>query len=430
MFASGGHTSTGVQCAVVVLPAAALLGEVLSWSAERAADLVQLEASRRLHDPLTGLANRTLLSDRLDRSLARSRRTGEPLSLLFVDLDRFKQVNDSLGHAAGDELLVETGQRLKALVREADTVARLGGDEFVVVCEAAPRMTRRAWPSVIIAALQEPVRCERGEAHVGATVGIVHTIDGRETSESMLQKADIAMYRAKAHGRGCHEIFDAEMQHWVASRMELETALRDAVANGELRLEYQPAVDTTDGEIAGFEALLRWERPGFGMVPPVGVHPVRRGERSHRRDRRLGAARSLPPSRVVESAMAGRGGSTSPSTCRAVRSRRVRSRNRSIDALAASGLDPSLLTLELTESTLIDDAIGAGSVLASLRARGIRIAVDDFGTGYSSLTYSAAVPDRRHQDRSDVRRQDRRDHVATPQSSLRCSRSRRTSAST
>ncbi|HEY1737579.1 MAG TPA: EAL domain-containing protein, partial [Acidimicrobiia bacterium] len=391
MFAFGSHSDVGAQCALVALPAAALLGEALSWSARRAASLVQLEASRRLRDPLTGLANRTLLSDRLDRSLARARRMGEPLALLFIDLDRFKQVNDSLGHAAGDELLVEAARRLRELAREVDTVARLGGDEFVVVCERSTVAAASRVADRIIAALHEPVRCERGEAHVGATVGIVHTDDGCETAETMLQKADIAMYRAKARGRGCHELFDAEMQQWVARRVELEAALRSAVADDELRLEFQPAVDTSDGRIVGFEALVRWERPGFGLVPPSDFIPYAEesdlivdigGWVLHEACRQAARWSDRWPNRRLEIAVN-------------VSSRQIAkgALTQQVDqALAASGLDPTLLTLELTESTLIDDAIGASSALATLRERGIRIAVDDFGTGYSSLTYLRMFP--------------------------------------
>ncbi len=391
MFTGAGDARIGLQCALVVLPAAAMLGEVLSWSSERAAGLIRLEAARRLRDPLTGLANRTQLSAQLDQALARSRRTGETIALLFVDLDRFKQVNDTLGHAAGDELLVGTGQRIAEAVRAADTVARLGGDEFVILCESTTAGDASRVAARIIEALHQPFHCEQGEACVGASIGIVHCADGSETAETMLQKADIAMYRAKARGRGCAEIFDEEMQHWVSARAELETALRSAVANDELRLMYQPVVDTENLGIVGFEALVRWARPGFGLLSPADFIPCAEesdliveigGWVLHAACRQAAEWAAQWPERRLEIAVN-------------VSSRQLARRalvQQVTAALAASGLDPSLLVLELTESTLIDDGTGASSDLEELRRRGIRIAVDDFGTGYSSLTYLRSFP--------------------------------------
>ncbi len=268
LLAQGGHGAAALQCVVVALPAAAILGEVLSWSSDRAARLIQLEATRRLHDPLTGLANRAQLNDRVDQALARSRRSGDQLAMLFIDLDRFKQVNDTMGHRAGDDLLVATGQRIVGLVRAVDTVARLGGDEFVVLCEEVSLAEIDAMASRIIGALEEPFACDGGEARIGASVGIVMCVDGSETAETMLQKADIALYRAKANGRGCYELFDEAMQQWVAGRADLDHALRNAIGNEELRVHYQPIVDTASGEIVHFEALVRWSRPGFGLMLP------------------------------------------------------------------------------------------------------------------------------------------------------------------
>ena len=268
LLVQGGHGAAALQCVVVALPAAAILGEVLSWSSDRAARLIQLEATRRLHDPLTGLANRAQLNDRVDQALARTRRSAHQLAMLFIDLDRFKQVNDTMGHRAGDELLVATAQRIAGLVRGVDTVARLGGDEFVVVCEEVSLAEIDEIASRIIAALEAPFACGEGEARIGASIGIVMSIDGSETSETMLQKADIALYRAKANGRGCYALFDEAMQQWVAGRADLDHALRNAIANGELLVYYQPIVDAASGEIVHFEALVRWSRPGFDLMLP------------------------------------------------------------------------------------------------------------------------------------------------------------------
>jgi diguanylate cyclase (GGDEF)-like protein len=391
LLAEGGHGVAALQCAVVALPAAAILGEVLSWSSDRAARLIQLEAARRLHDPLTGLANRTQLNDRADQALARARRSGHQLAMLFIDLDRFKQVNDTMGHRAGDELLVATAQRVAGLVRGLDTVARLGGDEFVVLCEEVSLAEIDAIASRIIGALEEPFACGGGEARIGASIGIVMCIDGSETAETMLQKADIALYRAKANGRGCYELFDEAMQQWVAGRADLDHALRNAIANEELCVHYQPIVDTMTGEIVHFEALVRWSRPGFGLTLPgdfiglaeetglivdIGAWVLRQActeAATWKRQwpgRDIGVAVNVSSRQLVKGLLVDH-----------------------VDtALTASGLDARLLTLELTESSLIDDAIGVRDILGHLRERGIRVAIDDFGTGYSSLTYLRELP--------------------------------------
>jgi diguanylate cyclase (GGDEF)-like protein len=391
ILAEGGHGAAAVQCAVVALPAAAILGEVLSWSSDRAARLIQLEALRRLHDPLTGLANRAQLNDRVDQALSRARRSGSQIAMLFIDLDRFKQVNDTMGHRAGDELLVETARRIAALVRGIDTVARLGGDEFVVLCEEVSIAEIDAIASRIIASLAEPFACGGGEACIGASIGIVTCVDGSDTAETMLQKADIALYRAKANGRGCYELFDEAMQQWVAGRADLDHALRNAIGNQELRVHYQPIIDTTTGETLHFEALVRWARPGFGLTLPdsfialaeetgliadIGAWVMRRActdAAAWNRDwpgRDIGIAVNVSGRQLVKGLLL----------------------DHVQEALAASGCEARLLTLELTESSLIDDAIGVRDILGHLRARGVRVAIDDFGTGYSSLTYLRELP--------------------------------------
>ncbi|MGO9872157.1 MAG: putative bifunctional diguanylate cyclase/phosphodiesterase [Acidimicrobiia bacterium] len=345
-----------------------------------------------VHDPLTGLANRVRLTDWLGQALGRVRRHGHMCGVLYVDLDRFKAVNDTLGHAAGDQLLIETATRIRASVRETDTVARLGGDEFVVLCEDIDGVQNATdLAQRIIAGLQASYRLGDDDVHVSASIGIAFSTDGTESAETLLTNADIAMYRAKTNGRSRAELFDEAMQQWVTTQLALETALRQAVPRKELRLFGQPIVDADTGIISGFEALVRWERPGHGLVAPdlfipaaeetglivdIGAwvldeacrHAAFWAQRwpDHRLDIAVNVSgRQLLTSDFVD---------TVTST------------------LARTGLDPTLLTLELTESVLIDDALSVEPLLHRLRALGVNLALDDFGTGYSSLTYLRAFP--------------------------------------
>jgi diguanylate cyclase (GGDEF)-like protein/PAS domain S-box-containing protein len=349
-------------------------------------------AYQALHDPLTGLPNRLMLIDRLDQALARVRRHGRMCGVLYVDLDRFKAVNDTLGHAVGDQLLTEAATRIQFAVRETDTVARLGGDEFVVLCEDIEGVHQATdFAQRIIAALEVPFRLGDDDPHVSATIGIAFSVDGTETADAMLANADIAMYRAKDNGRSCYELFDEDMQQWVAAQGALEAALRQAVSRDELRLYCQPVVEADTGNISGLEALVRWERPRFGLVPPDSFIPTAEEtgliidignwvlDQACRHaatwatrwpDRRLGIAvnvsgRQLLTDDILEVVTG---------------------------VLARTGLDPTLLTLELTESILIDDALTVEPLLRELRALGVNLALDDFGTGYSSLTYLRAFP--------------------------------------
>lgn len=344
------------------------------------------------HDPLTGLPNRVMLIDRLKQALARVRRHDRMCGVLYVDLDRFKSVNDTLGHTVGDQLLIEAAARIQAAVRETDTVARLGGDEFIVLCEDIDGVHHATdFAQRIIAALQTPFRLGDDDAHVSASIGIAFSVDGTETADAILANADIAMYRAKDTGRSRCELFDETMQQWITSRVALETDLRQALPRHELRLFCQPFIAADTGTIRGFEALLRWERPGFGLVTPDEFIPVaeetglivdigawvleeacRHAASWARRwpDKRLGISVNVSSRQLL-----------SGDILDVVTS-----------ALARTGLDPTTLTLELTESTFIDDAISAQTLLRELRGLGLNLALDDFGTGYSSLTYLRAFP--------------------------------------
>ncbi len=349
-------------------------------------------AHQVLHDPLTGLPNRVMLTDRLDQALARVRRHDRMFGVLFVDLDRFKSVNDTLGHTVGDQLLVEAAARIQSAVREIDTVARLGGDEFVVLCEDIEGVHHATdFAERIIKAIQRPFHFGDDDAHVSASIGLALSADGTESADTILANADIAMYRAKDNGRSRYELFDEAMQQWVTTQVALEAALRQAVSQNELRLYCQPFISAESGEIRGFEALLRWERPGFGVVSPDEFIPVaedtglildigawvleeacRQAAEWDRRwpERRLGVAVNLSSRQLLTGDIV-----------RVV-----------TDVLARTGLDPARLTLELTESTLIDDAVSVEALLRQFRALGINLALDDFGTGYSSLTYLRAFP--------------------------------------
>ncbi|MDE3086821.1 MAG: EAL domain-containing protein [Acidobacteriota bacterium] len=370
-----------------------VVGRVWSFSDVTERRRLETELKRlALRDPLTDLANRPLFAESLEQALARVRRGHRPLAVLFVDLDRFKQVNDSLGHGAGDRLLVEAAARIRAAVRETDQVARFGGDEFAVLCEDLDFETDAADVAArVLDAFEEPFACDDRQFYVGASIGIAVSVSGGETSEALLRDADAAMYRAKEGGRGRFEAFDETMRHLVATRLELESALRKGLLHGELRVHYQPIVDGDTLEVRGFEALVRWQRPGVGLVEPGAFIAIAEetgmvfvlGEWVLREACRTAASWAARwPGRVL-------GVAVNVSSRQLLQGDIV---DVVADALASTGLDPARLTLELTETTLIDDAVGAQRVLHALRQLGVKIALDDFGTGYSSLTYLRTFP--------------------------------------
>ena len=345
-----------------------------------------------LHDDLTRLPNRLLLVDRLSHSLARTDRTDHNLAVLFLDLDRFKLVNDGLGHVVGDQLLVEVAQRLQHAVRGSDTVARFGGDEFVIVREDVHDVSEAIeFAERVAAILHEPIAVSGREIYATTSIGIA--IGGQNASaEQLLRDADAAMYRAKDLGRARIELFSHELQQRVAARLDLESALRQAIDRDELELLYQPIVRLADGRVVGAEALLRWHREGHGVVLPADFIPVAEETGlivpigTWALEHALTELRALTRSRdaadwpllaVNLSALQLR----LPTSIEMVR-----------NAIRTSGVDPSMLSLEITESALMDDIDVSARAMHALRDLGVRLAVDDFGTGSSSLAYLKRLP--------------------------------------
>jgi diguanylate cyclase (GGDEF)-like protein len=342
---------------------------------------------RAFHDPLTGLANRDLFRNRLAHALQRRRM--EPVTVVFVDLDDFKTVNDSLGHDAGDRLLVLVAERLRASVRGGDTAARLGGDEFAVLLEETEgeTMGRR-----ILAALESPFTIDGRDFVIGASIGVASGTPGITTAEELLQDADLAMYAAKAAGKSRVARFEPAMREGAVERLDLLHDLDVALDRGELVLHYQPVVRLGEqaGEVAGYEALLRWNHPERGLLSPAAflglaeetgrILPIGWWilEEACRAQRRFPVQPGvLPPSVSVN--MSARQ-LADPNAIQAV-----------AHALAVSGVDPGRVVLELPESTLLAGEEETDRLLA-LRALGVRLAIDDFGTGYSSLGYLSRLP--------------------------------------
>ncbi len=350
-----------------------------------------LLAHRALHDPLTGLANRQLILDRADQMLARARRTGEPIAAYFIDLDNFKDANDSLGHEAGDRLLKELGERLLGLVRASDTVGRLGGDEFVVLTEG---LSLSSGPELVAerirAAIRKPFRLEGFEAipiSITASMGIA--LGNRASAEELLRDADIALYRSKAAGRDRAVVFEPSMQSDAQDRLSLRTDLDAALRNDEFFLLYQPIFGLEDFKVRGVEALLRWRHPTKGTVTPDSFIPV-----LEETGRIVDVGRwVLHEACRQAAAWRAEGHGTGMSVNVSMRQLEADELIEDVrNALRTHDLDPSSLTIEVTESTLMRDANATVARLNRLRDLGITIAIDDFGTGYSSLAYLRQFP--------------------------------------
>jgi diguanylate cyclase (GGDEF)-like protein/PAS domain S-box-containing protein len=347
------------------------------------------------HDALTGLPNRTLLTDRIQHALERRTTGTGQLALLFCDVDGFKNINDAYGHQVGDAVLKTIATRILSTIRPQDTVARMGGDEFVVLCEdLADPGTAAMVAARLSAAVAAVIPTSIGEIETTLSIGVALAGHGDDvSSDTLLRDADEAMYKAKRQGPNVIELFDETLRSMAASRLELLSDLRRATANGELRLFYQPVVDIVEESVVGVEALLRWQHPTRGLVPPDDFIPfaersgliVPIGDWVMREACHQGA-------RWQRASRSGR----RPTMSVNVSGRQLTHGARLVDtvqaALADSGLDPTALILEVTESALMDDAAAALRVVQRLKSLGVRIAIDDFGTGYSSLVYLKRFP--------------------------------------
>jgi diguanylate cyclase (GGDEF)-like protein len=343
------------------------------------------------HDDLTALPNRLMLTERLDQALGRHRRAKMTLAILYMNLDRFKVINDSLGHEAGDILLCLVADRLRAQLREGDSLARLGGDEFVVLIENyGNSIALSACAQRLVEQLSAPFLLGKKDCHVTASIGIsTFPADGSD-SQSLLKAADVAMYRAKETGRNNYQYYLPSMNVHTLERLELESDLRHALERGEFFLHYQPKVEIASGLITGVEALLRWKHPIRGLVPPLDFIPLAEetglivpiGEwvlATACARTKSWQGRGLPKLSVAVNLSARQ----FADTMLLAKLTRI---------IHASGLDPSLLELEITESVVMSNGESAVSVLEKLKSIGVQIAIDDFGTGYSSLAYLKRFP--------------------------------------
>ncbi|MBO1078295.1 putative bifunctional diguanylate cyclase/phosphodiesterase [Roseomonas haemaphysalidis] len=352
------------------------------------------------HDLLTGLPNRGLFADRLTQALKHGRRDSDVTAVLCLDLDRFKEVNDTLGHAAGDELLQGVAKRLSGCLRENDTLARLGGDEFAVIQLGATQPETSAFLARrLIAVLEEPFALSGGQACIGLSVGIGMSEPGLPCEPAQLMRnADLALYQAKEAGRGGYRFFATEMNQRLQERRALEADLRQALASGGFRLAFQPQINLEDKRIIGAEALLRWDRPGHGNMPPdqfIGV-----AEETGL----IGPIGAWAINEACRQAMLWPAHMNIAVNVSPVQFRQAGLFECVTSALQASGLSPARLELEITESVLLNDTEDTLAMLGRLRGLGVKIAMDDFGTGYSSLGYLQKFPfDKLKIDRSFVR---------------------------
>ena len=343
------------------------------------------------HDALTGLPNRALFLDRLEH--ARSRiRGGQPrLAVVFLDLDDFKAVNDNLGHAAGDELLVQVASRIRLSLRDGDTAARMGGDEFAILLEDAPKTVGPDAAQRVVEALRRPFAIGSQQLFVRASAGIALQTSSGETADELIRNADVAMYIAKQQGKDRLIVFSATVHDATIERLQLRTDLTVALEHGEFTIDYQPLVDLETGEIRGVEALVRWQHPRRGLIGPSEFIPL-----AEENGEIVAIGRWVLQQACVQ-AQAWRRFAPDDGLSMAVNlsGRQIEDPALVADvaaALSESGLPPHLLTLEITESVLMADVEATTTTLRALKDLGVRLAIDDFGTGYSSLSYLRRFP--------------------------------------
>ena len=393
---------TQVRLAAGVIGALALLYALVLSIAGRSDRILREQEAERIaseervrhqayHDPLTGLRNRASFAQHLEQAIHRSKRFGWSLGLMFLDLDRFKRVNDSLGHEAGDELLRIAARRLQGAIRESDMLFRMGGDEFTVLLENVKGPEEAAAVAARMSqAVAEPIELRHHELAATVSIGIALYPKDDQTGERLVKSADTAMYRAKDLGRNRYTFFTQEMNDRVESQLVLEAGLQRAVRNDEFVLHYQPRVAAATRRVVGVEALLRWKHPERGLVPPGEFIPLleesglivpvgARVIESACRQNKAWQDAGLPPMRVSVNISS--------------RQFRTGSLEETVrEALRASGLAPEWLEIELTESLLVENSEHAVAVMERLKAIGVAISIDDFGTGYSSLGYLKRFP--------------------------------------
>ncbi len=343
------------------------------------------------HDSLTGLPNRSLLNDRIDQALARADRQRHMVAVIFLDLDHFKNINDTLGHSAGDELLVKLAQRMSQVLRKMDTLSRRGGDEFVVLLpEVRSPSEVSAVCEKLLATLREPIWLAERDVHVSASMGVSTFPTDAKNAETLLQLADVAMYRSKQEGRRCYTFFAAEMNRSLRSEAEFEIRMRRAMADGFLALWYQPQYNLRNGDIIGAEALLRWIEPDgtsvapnqfiplaekLGLIHAIGEWTLFEACRQSREWQRV-TGKAMPVSVNVSPHQFRR-----PGLCSMIER-----------ALAEAGLAPEGLVIEIAESVVMEDLVITQQTLRALVNLGVRLAIDDFGTGLSSLAHLKRFP--------------------------------------
>ncbi len=347
---------------------------------------------KAFHDDLTRLHNRPHFIGRLEAALERrTRDAGLRCAVLFLDIDRFSLVNDSLGHGAGDTLLVEVGRRLRGCAGPGTTLARLGGDEFALLVEGATTADVTGVAEAILGAIRQPLWLDSQEVFVSCSIGVVEAAAHHRTPESLLRDADIAMYQAKRHGAGRYAVFTESMHDGAVEALRLQTDLRNAVARGEFVLHYQPIRDAASSAIVALEALVRWRHPRRGLVAPDGfiaaaeesglIREIGRWVLREACAQMVAWRRHFPGLAPTLSVNTSGAELRDPQFAQATR-----------DVLADSGIDPRSVQIEVTESVFLHQPDLAGATLGSLRALGVRVALDDFGTGYSSLSYLDRYP--------------------------------------